>query len=105
VGLLKKILHLTLKKKWFKLIASGEKKREYRQRKPYWEKRFLDKNGFAIEFDEVHFKNGYRKNVPFLRVEWKSLSTIFGDDWPGEHGEIARDGDFVINLGEILEVR
>ena len=26
-----KILHLTLKKKWFDMIASGEKKEEYRE--------------------------------------------------------------------------
>lgn len=36
-----KILHLTLKKKWFDMIASGEKKEEYREIKPYWEKRFI----------------------------------------------------------------
>lgn len=37
-----KILHLTLKKKWFDLIASGEKKEEYREIKDYWARRFLD---------------------------------------------------------------
>lgn len=29
-------LNLTLKKKWFDMIASGEKKEEYREIKPYW---------------------------------------------------------------------
>ena len=33
-----KYLQLTLKKKWFDLILSGEKKEEYREIKPYWEK-------------------------------------------------------------------
>ena len=33
------ILHLKLKKKWFDMIASGEKKEEYRELKPYWLKR------------------------------------------------------------------
>jgi len=28
-------LHLTLKKNWFDLILSGEKKEEYREIKPY----------------------------------------------------------------------
>lgn len=37
-----KILHLVLKKKWFDLIASGVKTEEYRDVKPYWEKRLLD---------------------------------------------------------------
>ena len=35
-----KILHLTLKKKWFDMILSGEKTEEYREIKEYWFKRF-----------------------------------------------------------------
>lgn len=35
-----KVLHLTLKKKWFDMIASGEKKEEYREIKPFWITRF-----------------------------------------------------------------
>lgn len=34
-----KILHLTLKKKWFDMTESGVKKEEYREIKPYWIKR------------------------------------------------------------------
>lgn len=37
-------LHLNLKKKWFDMIASGEKKEEYREFKPYWIKRIIDIN-------------------------------------------------------------
>ena len=36
-----KILHLTIKKKWFDMILSGEKKEEYREIKPYWNRRLL----------------------------------------------------------------
>lgn len=36
------VLHLTLTKKWFDMIESGEKKEEYREIKPYWIKRLLD---------------------------------------------------------------
>ncbi len=36
-----KTLHLTLKKGWFDMIASGEKKEEYREIKPYWIRRFI----------------------------------------------------------------
>jgi hypothetical protein len=32
----KKILYLTLKKKWFDMILSGEKKEEYREIKEHW---------------------------------------------------------------------
>jgi len=103
-----KILHLTLKKKWFDLIASGKKTKEYRARKPYWEKRLLDKKGFAIEFDEVHFRNGYGNKVPFMRVEWKHLCTLFSpypDPQYGEQDEVYNNGDFVIFLGRVLEVK
>jgi hypothetical protein len=34
-----KTLTLPLKKKWFDMIKSGEKKEEYREIKPYWKKR------------------------------------------------------------------
>src|SRR5687768_9260064 len=36
-----KTLHLTLKKKWFDMISSGEKKEEYREFNMYWGKRFV----------------------------------------------------------------
>lgn len=36
-----KVLHLTLKKKWFDMILSGEKKEEYREIKKYWFKRLV----------------------------------------------------------------
>ena len=35
-------LHLVLKGKWYDMIASGVKTEEYREIKPYWEKRLLD---------------------------------------------------------------
>ena len=34
------MLTLPIKKKWFDMILSGEKKEEYREIKPYYEKRF-----------------------------------------------------------------
>lgn len=99
-----KILNFILERKWFDLIANGEKKRVYLEGKDYWEKRLLDKDGFAIEFDEVHFRVGSGECMPFMRVEWKDLGTICGGNWPTDHGEIANDGDFVIELGEVLKV-
>ncbi len=61
-----KILHLTLKKKWFDLIKSGEKKVEYREKKPYWEKRIEGKL-----FDSILFRNGYSKDSPSMLVEFR----------------------------------
>lgn len=34
-------LHLSLKKRWFDMIASGEKREEYRELSPFWIKRLI----------------------------------------------------------------
>ena len=54
-----KTLFLTVKKEWFDKIVSGEKIVEYREAKPYWISRLLDRT-----FDKVVFRNGYGKNAP-----------------------------------------
>ena len=40
-----KILDLVLKKEWFDMIKNGNKREEYREIKPYWTKRLIDKDG------------------------------------------------------------
>jgi len=93
----KKILKLTLKKKWFDLIAKGEKKEEYRDIKPYWNSRFRkaispNSEGY-IQFDEIHFTNGYGRNKPFMRVEFKGYDISIPK------------GIYTLKLGKILEIR
>lgn len=85
-----RILHLTLKKEWFDEIASRRKTTEYREIKPYWTTRLLDKT-----YDEIYFKNGYTADAPFMRVEWKGLEK---EIWNGEQ-------KYAIALGKILEIR
>ena len=116
------VLHLTLKKKWFDMIASGEKKEEYREIKPYWEKRFSPVytdfsylnspkstiyNTFYIRrdlggsiFRVVEFRNGYSKNAPKIRLECLDIQTgkakpEWSDNWQGDV--------FIIKLGNILK--
>lgn len=107
-----KTLHLTLKKKWFDMIASGEKKEEYRELKLYWERRFIDPllaydaslmefiNGKGlVEFETVTFRNGYSKDAPTMTVECKGISIgnakpEWSDNWPGKV--------FIIKLGDII---
>lgn len=80
-------LNLTLKKKWFDMILSGEKKEEYREVKPYWNKRLLsfmsydwlgnlrrDRNFEFTKFDTIMFKNGYSKDAPEIIIECKEIS-------------------------------
>ena len=46
------ILHLVLKGNWYDMIASGEKKEEYREIKPYWVNRLLRiRRDFVCDYD------------------------------------------------------
>lgn len=90
-----KTLHLTLKKEWFDMILSGEKKEEYREIKEYWSKRLMVRN-----YDVIHFRNGYSKNARWMTVEMKYLFTGLGKvKW----GAPVRTPVFIIGLGYILE--
>ena len=89
------VLPLTLTKKWFKMIACGEKKEEYREIKPYWTTRLKGK-----EFDTVYFKNGYSKNVPEMYVECKGIHIAYIGESKWGWSETC----YVIELGAILEI-
>jgi len=78
-------LKLTLHRHWFDQITAGVKKIEYRQIKPYWTTRLEGKS-----FNEVHFRNGYRADAPFMRVKFKRIS---------------KNGCYQIHLGKILEIK
>lgn len=64
-----KTLKLTLKKKWFDMIASGEKNHEYREVKDFFVSRLfyvikpMDISGFRTKkiLDMFNFAKGYRK--------------------------------------------
>lgn len=92
-----RILHLTLKKKWFDMIESGEKKEEYRELKEYWASRFLSHNTLLNPFTHVHFKNGYSKIAPEMMflinsIEIDKAKPGWSDNWQGDV--------FVISLGK-----
>ena len=99
-----KTLHLTLKKKWFDMIASGVKKEEYREIKSYWDKRLMELNDLGEitdkkDFDIIQFRNGYSKDAPVLIVEFKGV--VFGEAKP-EWSDNAKGMYYVISLGKIL---
>lgn len=91
----KKILHLTLFKEFFDQILSGEKTEEYREEKDYWTS-ILIKNGEFVKFDEIHFKNGYGPDVPFMAVEHLGTSRRV------EEEDLVIKKLYVIKLGKIL---
>lgn len=62
------MLILPIKKKWYDMILCGEKKEEYRELKPYYQKRFEhlwqgSLNGFDAK-RKVMFRNGYSRKSP-----------------------------------------
>ena len=84
------MLTLPIKKKWFDMILSGEKKEEYREIKPYYTKRFQNLwKGSLIGGDaerDVLFRNGYSKNSPSF-VAIVTLDTGKGKkEWGAECG-------------------
>ena len=91
----KKVLTLTVRKKWFDMIVAGEKTEEYREIKPYWLRRITkDADGdysyihtddgkfvaltlgsdFRSPCTHVLFVNGYRKDSPRIEKEIESIT-------------------------------
>ncbi len=95
-----KILHLTLKKKWFDLIVSRKKTLEYREDKPYWRQRLLTTDGTPKSFDIIRFKNGYG-NVPTIDVEFLGIEFTGRACHKTDNGEIIWPQTMVIKLGRI----
>jgi hypothetical protein len=66
-------LTLNLKKIYFDAIKSGEKVEEYREMKPFWEKRLKDRN-----YDRVVIKLGYppkdNQDGKVLYFKWKGYT-------------------------------
>ena len=111
----KKVLYLSLKKKWFDMIKSGEKKEEYREMTSYWIKRITDIKSCMDElntlvmtgkpvpmkpYTHVHFTLGYPKKDDYdkhMIFELKSIRVRHGNEkWGAEPNK----NYFVIELGE-----
>lgn len=86
-----KILYLTLKKQWFDLINSGVKTEEYRDIKPYWEKRLENKT-----YDIVEFRNGYQKDAPKMSF---IINEIVKEKGHTQWGAVNGKTYYVIRLG------
>ncbi|ADZ31647.1 hypothetical protein PaVLD_ORF140L [Planktothrix phage PaV-LD] len=92
------ILTLPIKKRWFDLIASGEKKEEYREIKPYYQTRF-DK-----PLTHIRFTNGYGNSVPSVTVELLGISKgIPKIEWSEGEGTVENKDVFILTLGKIIK--
>lgn len=83
------MLTLPIKKKWFDMILSGEKKEEYREIKPYYDSRFLEKSlsdGDRTIF--IKFRNGYSLSSPSIICQcyiWKGTGK---PEWGAEPNKL-----------------
>jgi len=102
-----KNLTLNVKKKWFDMILSGEKKEEYRE---ITERRIRQlSNPFYIigfqnpkygVYDTVTFLNGMKPKTPKIIIECRGIrigkaKPEWSDNWQGDV--------FIIELGRIIE--
>lgn len=92
-----RVLHLTLKRQWFDMIASGTKREEYREMKPYWHKRLMCAKR---KFDVIHFRNGYSRDAKSMTVELIGLYSGLGIvEWGAPEGKAV----YILRLGAILQ--
>lgn len=105
-----KTLDLVLKKQWYDMIASGEKKEEYREIKPYWIGRLADMDDrddncsyYSIKrYDRVTFHLGYSKDRPSMTFAIKDITIAEGKpEWGAKEGIKY----FVIRLGRRIMTR
>lgn len=85
-------LELTLKKKWFDMVASGEKREEYREPSHWILSRLQGR-----QYDVVRFRNGYSPKSPVCVCEYKGWG--FGNGKPKWGGDL---DIIIIKLGRVL---
>lgn len=84
------MLILPIKKKWFDMILSGEKKEEYREIKPYYTTRLnkifnmVDDIPVDLAKTEVKFTNGYGNKVPSFIADCHLEKRAGKEEWGAE---------------------
>ena len=69
-------LKLTLSKKPFEVMITGEKKVEYRNQSQWMKSRLFDKHGNPRKYSYVEFVNGYGKDRPRFTLEFKGVAVV-----------------------------
>ena len=115
------MLVLPIKKQWFEMIANGEKKEEYREIKPYYNRclgnaiigfpftadiienfesiKSYDENQFKIV--DIIFRNGYQKDSPQIKCKCKLNIGMGKEEWGAEPNKKY----YILVILEILEIK
>lgn len=87
------MLTLPIKKKWFDMIRSGEKKEEYREQKPYYTKRFVNiglltpwLNVPTGKVCDILLRNGYGVKAPTVKAKVMLRIRSGAKEWGAEPG-------------------
>lgn len=94
-----KILDLPLKKMWYEMIESGEKREEYRECKDYWRKRLIDLDTLRLKpYTHVRFRYGYTRRTMLFEIT--SITVGMGlPEWGAPTYRVV----FIIKLGKRVE--
>ena len=98
------MLTLPIKKKWFDMIKSGEKKEEYREIKPYYNSRFKKnciKEIYYNPIREIIFRNGYSKNSPSIKCKVEITEGYSKEKWGAEPNKMY----YVLRILDVEEVK
>ena len=112
------VLPLVLKGKWYDMIASGEKREEYREFKQHWMTRIINwRESYFDNFKDymvIEFMLGSQKDAPRMAFEceevwspdgcglWNHGSR--GDAYHPEWGEPSNSHYYTLQLGERVEL-
>lgn len=108
------MLTLPIKKKWFDMILSGEKKEEYREIKRYYTSRFFKnsiQSGMGADYLEeentkpeiyryVILRNGYRKDSPSIKCYVRIIKDYGKEEWGAEPNKLY----YVLKILSVEEV-
>ena len=103
-----KTLHLTLSKKPFEVMVTGEKWEEFRKGSDWIISRLFDKEHNEKEYDVIKFVNGYGSDKPYFICRYNGFLECYMNVETREYSnglivEGIGKGDFVIYCGDIIE--
>jgi hypothetical protein len=101
-----KILHLTLKKKPFEVMVTGEKTKEFRKDSGWIRSRLVTDKGIKKPYDAVKLTNGYGKDKPYFLTTYKGYryaNRNYTVEYSNGLKVEVEYGDFEIELGTIIE--
>lgn len=97
-------LRLTLSKAPFEVMATGEKKIEYRRQSAWIESRLFDKKHQVRSYQYVEFVNGYGADKPRFTAEFKGvyMADQVNETFSNGLRVVCTEPTYCIQLGNIV---